>query len=135
MNIYIYGNDSFKNRVNKVLDHGNIRFKIEDGIIEEVTELESLQELIQEDPSQIFIIDQNLVVESNFINNNLKFLVPKNGIRKSFLDEFGVGDVSLRDYDDLSVYISKRLEAIKSMKPKLKADEIKTIDEMFEQYE
>lgn len=135
MNIYIYGNTGFVNSVNKTLDHGNIRFKIEDGIIEEIDNLEKLQELIKDDPSQIFIIDQNLVIENDFISNNLKFLLPKNGIRKSFLDEFGVGDVSLREFDDLAVYVSKRLEAIKTMKPKLKADEITTIDQMFENYE
>lgn len=135
MNIYIYGNNGFVNEVHKTLDHGNIRFKIEDGVIEVVESLERLQELIQEDPSQIYIIDQNLVIENDFISNNLKFLLPKNGIRKSFLDEFGVGDISIRDFDDLSVYISKRLEALKNMKPKLKADEITTIDQMFEHYE
>ena len=33
MNIYIYGNDVFKKTIHTILDHGNIRFKIEDGEI------------------------------------------------------------------------------------------------------
>lgn len=134
MNIYIYGSNNFRNEVHKTLDRGNVRFKIEEGVIEDIHSLKRLQELIQEDPTQIYIIDQTKVIEDDFISKNFRFLIPKDGITKRFLDDFGVGDISVRDYDDLVLYIEKRIEAVTNT-PKIKADEITTIDEMFEHYE
>lgn len=132
MNIYIYGSTSFNNEIHKVLDHGNIRFKIEDGAVINVTTLQYLKELIIEDPYQIFLIDENLIIEDDFIAKYLKFLIPKNGIKKSFLDHHGIGDISQRTYSDLLIYIEKRLEtAIK----KPKAAEINSVEDIFEAFE
>ena len=58
MNIYIYGDISFRNEIHKILDHGNIRFKIEEGDVVDIEALYTLEELIEEDPTQIFLIDQ-----------------------------------------------------------------------------
>ena len=132
MNIYIYGGPSFNNEIHKVLDHGNIRFKIEDGEVVDVTTLQYLKELILEDPYQIFLIDENLIIHDDFISKYLKFLVPKNGIEKDFLDHNGIGDISQRTYSDLLIYIEKRLEtAIK----KPKAAEINSVEDIFEAFE
>lgn len=132
MNIYIYGGPSFNNEIHKVLDHGNIRFKIEDGEVVDVTTLQYLKELILEDPYQIFLIDENLIIHDDFISKYLKFLVPKNGIEKVFLDHNGIGDISQRTYSDLLIYIEKRLEtAIK----KPKAAEINSVEDIFEAFE
>jgi len=132
VNIYIYGSTSFSNEIHKVLDHGNIRFKIEDGDVVDVTTLQYLKELITEDPYQIFLIDENVIIEDDFISKYLKFLVPKNGIEKSFLDHNGIGDISQRTYTDLLIYIEKRLEtAIK----KPKATEINSVEDIFEAFE
>jgi len=130
LNIYIYGDVSFRNEIHKILDHGNIRFKIDDGEVVDLFSLYTLEELIEEDPTQIFLIDQKKIIEHNFFTNIFKFLVPKDGISKEFLDEYGIGDISIRTYKDLLVYIEKRLEAIENSKPK--AHEITTIDEMLE---
>ncbi len=130
LNIYIYGDTTFKMNIHKILDRGNIRFKIEDGVIEDVNYLYHLEELIEEDPSQIFIIDQNKVLQDDLFSKLFKFLLPKDGISKHYLDNHGVGDISIRTYDDLIVYIVKRLEAIEAAK--LKAHEISYIDQMLE---
>ncbi|MEA2017772.1 MAG: hypothetical protein U9N59_04930 [Campylobacterota bacterium] len=130
MNIYIYGDVSFRNEIHKILDHGNIRFKIDEGEVIDVETLYSLEELIEEDPTQIFLIDQKKIIEDDLFTNTFKFLIPKDGISKKFLDDNGIGDISLRTYKDLLVYIEKRLEAIENNKPK--AGEITTIDEILE---
>lgn len=130
MNIYIYGELSFKMNIHKILDHGNIRFKIDEGEIVDVEYLYRLEELIEDNPSEIFIIDQNKVIENDLFSKVFKFLVPRDGITKKFLDHHGIGDISIRTYEDLLIYIEKRLEAIENSKPK--AHEITSIDEMLE---
>lgn len=132
MNIYIYGSTTFNNQVHKVLDHGNIRFKIEDGEVIDVTNLQYLKELILEDPYQIFLIDENKIIEEDVVSKYFKFLLPKDGIEKSFLDHHGIGDISFRKYSDLIIYIEKRLEtALK----KPKATEINSVEDIFDAFE
>ncbi len=130
MNIYIYGELSFKMEIHKILDHGNIRFKIGDGEVIDVEYLYDLEELIEEDPTQIFIIDQNKIIEDTLSTKIFKFLVPKDGITQKYLDHHGMGDVSIRTYKDLIIHIEKRLESIENAKPK--AHEITSIDDMLE---
>ena len=132
MNIYIYGSTAFNNEIHKILDHGNIRFKIDDGDIIEVTTLQYLKELIKEDPYQFFLIDENKIIEDDFISKYLKFLVPKDGVEKSFLDNYGIGDISQRNYSDLLIYIEKRIET--SIK-KPKATEINSVEDIFDAFE
>jgi hypothetical protein len=132
VNIYIYGSTTFNNEIHKILDHGNIRFKIEDGDVINVTTLRYLKELIRDDPYQIFLIDENKIIEEDFIAKYLKFLLPKDGIKKGFLDQHGIGDISQRNYTDLLIYIEKRLETT-IKKPK--AAEIKSIEDIFEAFE
>jgi hypothetical protein len=132
VNIYIYGSTTFNNQVHKVLDHGNIRFKIEDGEVIDVTNLQYLKELILEDPYQIFLIDENKIIEEDVVSKYFKFLLPKDGIEKSFLDHHGIGDISFRKYSDLIIYIEKRLEtALK----KPKATEINSVEDIFDAFE
>jgi len=132
VNIYIYGSTAFTNEIHKVLDHGNIRFKIEDGNIINVKALSSLKKLIKEDAHQIFLIDENKIIEDDFISKYFKFLIPKDGIKKRFLDTHGVGDISQRTYQDLIIYIEKRLEtAVK----KPKATQINTVEDIFDAFE
>lgn len=130
MNIYIYGELSFKMEIHRILDHGNLRFKIGDGEVIDVEYLYNLEELIEEDPTQIFIIDQNKIIEDTLITKFFKFLVPNDGITQKYLDYHGLGDISIRTYKDLMIHIEKRLESIENAKPK--AHEITSIDEMLE---
>ena len=132
MNIYIYGSTTFTNEIHKILDHGNIRFKIDEGEVTNVTSLPYLKELIKEDPYQVFLIDGNKIIEDDFISKYLKFLIPKDAIEKRFLDEYGIGDISERTYSDLLIYIEKRLETVKR---KPKAHEINSVEDIFEAFE
>ncbi len=130
MNIYIYGELSFKMEIHKILDHGNIRFKIGDGEVIDVEYLYDLEELIEEDPTQIFIIDQNKIIEYTLFTKLFNFLIPKDGITQKYLDHHGIGDVSIRTYQDLMIHIEKRLESVENATPK--AHEITSIDDMLE---
>lgn len=129
MNIYIYGNELFTGKIHTILDQINIKFKI-DGEVKNIDNIDKLKELIKNDPTDIFLIDQDKIIVENFSTKLLKFLVPKDGIKKTFLDKYGIGDISIRDYDDLGIYINKRLEAIENAKPK--AHEITSIDDILE---
>lgn len=131
MDIYIYGTSSFKNKLHSVLDHGNVRFKISDGQIYDIVSLDNLKDQIKQSPSDIYLIDQSKIIYDDLITKYFKFLIPKDGISKKFLDLYGIGDISLRDFDDLIIYIDKRLEAIENAKPK--PHEITQIDEMMEE--
>lgn len=130
MNIYIYGDPSFKSNIQKILERGNIKFKINDGAIIDVEYLYKLEELIDQSPEEIFIIDQNKVITEDIYTKLFKFLIPKDGITKKYLDLHGIGDISIRKYDDLLIYIEKRIEGLEKTKPK--AEEITSIDEMLE---
>ncbi len=130
MNIYIYGGLTFKMEIHKILDHGNIRFKIGEGEVIDVEYLYNLEELIEKDPTQIFLIDQNKIIEYDILSKVFKFLIPKDGISKKYLDHHGMGDISVRSYKDLMIHIEKRFEALENVKPK--AHEITTIDDMLE---
>lgn len=132
MNIYIYGSTAFTNEIHKVLDHGNIRLKIEECDVIDVKSLQHLKQLIIEDPNEIFLIDENKIIEDDFISRYLKFLLPKDGIKKQFLDEHGIGDISQRRYNDLLLYIEKRIETIHK---KPKATEINSVEDIFEAFE
>jgi len=129
LNTYIYGNELFTGKIHTILDQINIKFKI-DGEVKNIDNIDKLKELIKNDPTDIFLIDQDKIIVENFSTKLLKFLVPKDGIKKTFLDKYGIGDISIRDYDDLGIYINKRLEAIENAKPK--AHEITSIDDILE---
>ena len=132
MNIFIYGDSSFTNDMYRILEHGNIKFKLEDGIVEKVKSLEQLKHKIKSDPYDIFLIDESKIIKDDFVSKYLKFLVPKDGIKDEFLEKHGIGDVTLRDKKDLSYYITKRLE---STRKKPNPQEITTVEEIFEAFE
>lgn len=133
MNIYIYGSEAFKKQTESLLTHSNLLLKMEDGKISLIDELETLKSLIKDNGGEIFLIDQDKVIEDDFVSKYLKFLVPRDGITRHFLDQYGLGDVSLRESSDLVMYIDKRIEAIQKSRPK--ACDIKSIDEMFDLFD
>lgn len=112
MNIYIYGDKSFKQEIHKTLDHANIKFKLGDGYIEDVASLELLKEAIKSNPDDIYLIDNSKIIDKDSINSKIKFLKPKDGIEKEFLQEHGIGDVSVDSMESLAKHITKRLDYI-----------------------
>ena len=113
MNIYIYGSKSFKQEIHKTLDHANINLKLGSGYIEDVDSLELLKEAIKSSPNDIYLIDNSKIVDKDsFLNSKIKFLVPKDGIEKEFLEEHGIGDISVDSMEALAKHISKKIAEV-----------------------
>ncbi len=106
MNIYIYGDKSFKKEINKITSQLN-----DVGEIIMATDVKILKEAILDNPKDIFLIDSNKIIINNIFTKIFPFLNPKVGIEKVFLDENGIGGLSnVSSITDVANYISKRIE-------------------------
>jgi hypothetical protein len=124
MNIYIYGSKSFKKDINKLLSKANVVFKLENsGTISEINSVEDLKGTITQSPRDIFLIDENKIIKKG----GVEFLKPKDGIERSFLNKYGVGDLSVDTFDDLVEHINERIELKQSQNEDLSTS-IKSID-------
>ena len=124
MNIYIYGSKSFKKDINKLLSKANIIFKLDDaGTIKEIDSVEELKNTIVASPRDIFLIDEDKIIKKG----GVEFLKPKDGIERSFLNKYGVGDLSVDTFDDLIEHINARLELKQSQAQDLETS-IKSIN-------
>ncbi len=111
MIIYIYGNDEFKKEIHSVLNHANIKFRLgENGEIKDLKTLEELKEAIEDNPNNIYLIDDDKIIKKNSLNQKIKFLKPKDGIEQEYLLDHGIGDLSIDSIDELSKHIIKKLE-------------------------
>ena len=129
MKIYIYGNQSFKKEIHNTLEHANIKFKLDNNTaIEEIDNITKLKETIENNPRDIYLIDDDKIIKKNSLNNKLKFLAPKDGIEEEYLLESGIADLSIDSLKELPKYIIKRYEELKLLEPKEKILEEK-IDE------
>jgi hypothetical protein len=96
-----------------MLDRYNIKFKLgEDGEVEDIDSLETLKIAIQNNPEDIYLIDSEKIIQKNALSSKIKFLTPKGGIEQEFLEEHGVGDISVDSLEDLPKHINKRLKAL-----------------------
>lgn len=129
MTIYIYGSKSFKNNIQEVLEHANMKFRLndEDSIVELDT-LHELKEAIEEDPQNIFLIDDEKIIKKNSLNEKIKFLKPKDGIEEEFLKEHGIGDLSVDDIHDIATHIIKKLEKAHALKENLEEEYVQKQD-------
>lgn len=113
MIIYIYGSDSFKKEIHDVLQHSNIKFRLDEhGEIRDLKTLEELKEAIEENPNNIYLIDDSKIIKKNSLNQKIKFLKPKDGIEQEYLLDNGIGDLSVDSIDELSKHIIRKLEAV-----------------------
>ncbi|WP_419771285.1 MAG: hypothetical protein ACNI3C_05720 [Candidatus Marinarcus sp.] len=111
MTIYIYGSKSFKNSIHEVLDHANIKFRLGEGDeIRDVTSLTELMDAVEDNPKNIFLIDDEKIIRKNSLNDKIKFLKPKGGIEEEFLKEHGIGDMSVDSIEDIPSQVIKRIE-------------------------
>ncbi len=112
MIIYIYGSASFKKEIKELLNHSNIKFRLdENGEIKELKTLESLKSTIEDNPKNIYLIDDSKIIKKNTLNQKINFLKPKDGIEQEYLLDHGIGDISVDSMDELSKHIIKKLEA------------------------
>lgn len=116
MNIYIYGNQSFKKEIHETLEHSNIKFKLDSNTL--ITELESLNELkkaIKNNPKDVYIIDDEKIIKKNSLNKKIKFLAPKDGIEEEFLLDSGIADLSIDSLKEIPKYILRKYEEEKRL--------------------
>lgn len=113
MIIYIYGTDSFKKEIHHILNHSNIKFRMDNhGEIIDLKTLNQLKDAISDDPTNIYLIDDSKIIKKNTLQEKIKFLKPKDAIEEEYLLDNGIGDVSVNSMDELSKHIIKKLESM-----------------------
>jgi hypothetical protein len=129
LNIYLYGDTTFKKEISKVLDKHKVKQRIEHiGEVVKLTKLQDLKKAILSNPRDIYLIDHEKIITNSFLTNLLPFLKPKDGIKKDFLDDNGIGDVSVDEIGDVAVHILKRIEAIETQSGVCNIDDYKVQD-------
>ena len=123
MNIFIYGNQNFKNEVHKILLNSKIETILEDVKIEDISNIDILKENIAKNPDDIYLIDEDKIIKKS----RFKFLKQKDGIEEDFLLQYGVNDLSIDSLEEIPNYIIRKYERIAS-KEKDKSLEIKNED-------
>ena len=123
MNIFIYGNQNFKNEVNKILLNSKIETILEDVKIEDISNIDTLKENIAKNPDDIYLIDEDKIIKKS----RFKFLKQKDGIEEDFLLQYGVNDLSIDSLEEIPNYIIRKYERI-AFKEKDKSEEIKNED-------
>ncbi len=116
MIIYVYGNKKFKKEINTLLLESGIKEDIED-----IGMLSILKSTIKEFPNNIFLIDNEKIIDNRKLINKIQFFKPKDGIDKEFLEQYGVGDICFNSMNGFVQYILSRLHHT----PIIVADEIK----------
>lgn len=123
MNIFIYGNQNFKNEVHKILLNSKIETILEDVKIEDISNIDTLKDNIAKNPDDIYLIDEDKIIKKS----RFKFLKQKDGIEEDFLLQYGVNDLSIDSLEEIPNYIIRKYERI-SFKEKDKSEEIKNED-------
>jgi hypothetical protein len=134
LNIYIYGNHSFKEEIHETLEHSNIKFKLDDNsIIKEIDTLFELKKTIKENPKDIYLIDDEKIIKKNSLNKKIKFFAPKDGIEEEFLLDSGIADVSINSLSEIPKYILRKHDEEKLQNDSSIQDSIVNIvDEAYE---
>ena len=140
MNIYIYGGNTFKKHMKKILSNANI-----DNNIQEINDLKILEKTIKDDKLSIYLIDNDKIINKNIIIDKLNFLKSKDAIYKHVLEEAGIDDMCFNSDEALIEYIKDKIqnsknniidtndiENIKVQKEEKDMAEITQIDEIFE---
>ena len=123
MNIFIYGNQNFKNEVHKILLNSKIETILEDVKIEDISNIDILKDNIAKNPDDIYLIDEDKIIKKS----RFKFLKQKDGIEEDFLLQYGVNDLSIDSLEEIPNYIIRKYERI-AFKEKDKSEEIKSED-------
>ena len=133
MNIYIYGNQSFKKDIHLTLDHANIKFKLDsNSIIKDIDSLSELKDTIKQNPNDIYLIDDEKIIKKNALNQKIKFLAPKDGIEQEFLLDNNIADLSVDSLAEIPKYILKKYEQEKSLDSSIQDSIIDIVDEAYE---
>src|SRR5574344_1709735 len=123
LNIFISGNQNFKNEVHTILLNSKIEAILEDVKIEDISNIDILKENIAKNPDDIYLIDEDKIIKKS----RFKFLKQKDGIEEDFLLQYGVNDLSIDSLEEIPNYIIRKYERI-AFKEKDKSEEIKNED-------
>ena len=111
MNIYIYGNHSFKKDIHETLEHSNIKFKMDnDCVIKEINDLSVLKQTIKNNPYDVYLIDDEKIIKKNSLQKKIKFLTPKDAIEEEFLLNSGISVLSVNSLSEIPKYIIRKYE-------------------------
>jgi len=140
LNIYIYGGNTFKKHMKKILSNANI-----DNNIQEINDLKILEKTIKDDKLSIYLIDNDKIINKNIIIDKLNFLKSKDAIYKHILEEAGIDDMCFNSDEALIEYIKDKIKNSKNniidtndientivQKEEKDMAEITQIDEIFE---
>jgi len=121
--IYIYGKKKFKKDIKSILSKKNITHDIQ-----EITSLDKLKDFIKKNPLDIFLIDNDKIIEKNILHK-IKFFKPKDAIEKEFLEKYGVGDICFNSMNGFVHYLLTRINSDLICQIKDDNDRIKNIDD------
>lgn len=129
MNIYIYGNQSFKKEILETLEHSNIKFKLDEStLIKEINSINELKQTIKSNPKDIYLIDDEKIIKKS----SFKFLNPKDGIEEEFLLDSGIADLSVDSIKEIPKYIIRKYDEQKSIESQTTTEEEMTSDKDIE---
>ena len=105
LNINIYGSKKFVQQMTSLLSQANLK-----DISVEVKDVDKLEELISNNPNDIFLIDSEKIISKNIIRDKINFLKPKDSIYKETLIEFGIDDMCFNSDEALLNYIIDKID-------------------------
>ena len=111
MNIYIYGSKNFKEEIHSLLKNSDIKLKLkQNSSIKDLKLLDELKNEIKNNPDDIYLIDEDKIFRKNIFNKNIKFLKAKDCIEEEYLLDYGIGDISVNNKEDLIEHIIKKID-------------------------
>ena len=111
MNIYIYGSGNFKEELHLILKNSDIKSKLEQNSnIKDLASIDELKNEIKNNPNDIYLIDEDKIFRKNIFNKNIKFLKAKDCIEEEYLLDYGIGDISIDNTQDLIEHIIKKID-------------------------
>ena len=120
MNIYIYGSDRFKASMKSLLTQANFGLEIE-----VIQSLFRIKTLLETEPNNIYIIDEQKIYAPNKFLKKINFFTPKESIEKDFLDKYSVGDVCFHLPQGILEYIRLRIE-LEKRKTRIEEQKVST---------
>jgi hypothetical protein len=134
MNIYIYGNKTFKKDISKILKKQSIVNRLDeiaqlDEFMGQVIEIRTSKELknkIELEPDSIFLIDDKKIIYDDNFSKIINFLGPKDGIKEKILKKHKMTiTIELNDVNSITQYILDKFDTYK-------LDKVTQLDEIRE---
>jgi len=105
LNIYIYGSTKFKKSMFEVLEQANLN-----EISFDLESIDDLEDSINNNPNDIYLIDSDKIIKRNIITDKLNFLKPQGSVYKEYLDEVGIDDMCFNSNEALINYIIDKID-------------------------